>query len=233
MLTSLYIKNYALIEELEVEFEHGLNIITGETGAGKSIIIDALSLVLGERADSDAVRKGAEKAIVEGFFHVSGNKGLKKLLEDNEIEYSNELILRREVSAKGQSRSFINDTPSPSTLLKQVGDVLVDLHGQHEHQSLLRTETHGDLLDDFGGLEQLVREFSEAYLKANKLIENLNDLRSREQQLRERQALYEFQLKEIDQLNPRPGEEVEIETEMKILEIAVRLYSATERLYQM
>jgi len=233
MLTTLFIKNYALIDELTVEFEQGLNIITGETGAGKSIIIGALSLVLGERADSDAVRKGADKAIVEAFFNVAGNKKLKQLLEEHQIEFSHELILRREVSSKGQSRSFINDTPSTITLLKQVGDLLVDLHGQHEHQSLLRTETHIDLLDDFGGLERLVLEFGEAYAKAHQLIERINDLRSREQQLRERQALYEFQLKEIDQVNPQPGEEEALETELKILENAERLYSVTERLYQM
>src|SRR5712692_4075949 len=111
MLKSLEIKNYALIENLSAEFDSGLNIITGETGAGKTIIIDALSLVLGERADTDAVRKGAEKAIVEATLSISGNRMLRQLLEENEIEFAEELILRREVSTKGQSRSFINDTP--------------------------------------------------------------------------------------------------------------------------
>src|SRR5258706_253568 len=110
MLKSITIKNYALIEELTVEFERGLNIITGETGAGKSIIIDALGLIIGERADTDAVRKGAEKAIVEGTLAVAGDKRLKQLLDQNEIEFQDELIVRREVSVKGQSRSFINDT---------------------------------------------------------------------------------------------------------------------------
>ncbi|MBI1803611.1 MAG: DNA repair protein RecN [Ignavibacteriae bacterium] len=232
MLKSLSIKNYALIEELTVEFERGLNVITGETGAGKSIIIDALSLILGERADTDAVRKGAEKAIVEGVLTVAGGKRLKQLLEENEIEFHDDLIVRREVAAKGQSRSFINDTPATTALLKQVGDLLVDLHGQHEHQSLLRSETHVDLLDDFGGLEGLVEEFGIAYRDAHAIIKELNDLKSREQQLMERRTLYEFQVKEIDALSPRAGEEDELENELRILENAEKLFSATERLYQ-
>ncbi|MDI6767850.1 MAG: DNA repair protein RecN [Bacteroidota bacterium] len=233
MLKTLYIKNYAIIDELNVEFERGLNIITGETGVGKSIIIDALSLVLGERADTEAVRKGADKAIVEGLFDVSGNQKLKTLLKQNEIEFSDEFILRREVSIKGQSRSFINDTPVTTTLLKVVGDMLVDLHGQHEHQSLLRTETHIDLLDDYGRLEGLVNEFGQAYNKTHQILNELKELKAKEQQLMERRSLYEFQIKEIDAVNPHTGEEDELENELRILENAERLFSATERLYQM
>ncbi|MBI1806892.1 MAG: DNA repair protein RecN [Ignavibacteria bacterium] len=233
MLTKLSIKNYALIEELSVEFAHGLNIITGETGAGKSIIIDALSLVLGERADTSVVRKGTEKAIVEAFFDVARNQQVKRLLKQHEIEFSDELILRREVSVKGQSRSFINDTPATTALLKDVGDILVDLHGQHEHQSLLRTETHIDLLDDFGGLHALVEEFSKAYNEAQTLLKNIRALQAKEQQLMDRRALYEFQIKEIDAIGPRAGEEEELEREVTILENAERLHSATARLYTM
>jgi DNA repair protein RecN (Recombination protein N) len=205
MLKTLFIKNYALIEELNVEFERGLNIITGETGAGKSIIIDALSLILGERADTDAVRKGADKAIAEGLFLVTGNQKLKSFLTQNEIEFSDELILRREVSIKGQSRSFINDTPTTTAILKQVGDMLVDLHGQHEHQSLLRTETHIDLLDDYGSLAGLVKEFTNAHSQAHELLNRLKNLKAKEQQLMERRSLYEFQIKEIDAVNPHAG----------------------------
>jgi DNA repair protein RecN (Recombination protein N) len=233
MLKTLQIKNYALIESLDVEFERGLNIITGETGAGKSIIIDALSLILGERADTDAVRKGAEKAIVEAMFDVSGNKKLKELLEQNEIDFQDELILRREVSVKGQNRSFINDTPATTTLLKQVGDLLVDLHGQHEHQSLLRTETHIDFLDEYGRLEGLVNEFTGAFHSVSGVLRELNDLRAREAQLMEKRALYEFQIAEIDAIDPHTGEEDDLVNELKILENSEKLFSATERLYQM
>ena len=160
MLKSLTIRNYALIEFIEIEFESGLNILTGETGAGKSIIIDALSLILGDRTSSDVVRKGSDKAIVEGLFGMADNEKVKALLKLNEIELQEDLILRREVSIKGQSRCFVNDTPVPLMVLKEIGDHLVDLHGQHEHQSLLRSETHIGLLDEFGSLDKLVDELA-------------------------------------------------------------------------
>jgi len=233
MLHSLLIKQYALIEELSVEFEPGLNIITGETGAGKSIIIDALSLVLGERADSSEVRKGAEKAIVEGIFDIVDNTPFRKLLEGHEIEFHDELILRREVSAKGQSRCFINDSPVSAAALKEFGDALVDLHGQHEHQSLLRTETHLGLLDNFGRLDGLSEEFEEAYRACGATLQEMRTLKAKEHELMERKSLYEFQINEIDALAPRGGEEEELENELNILENAEKLFAATERLYAM
>ncbi len=233
MLKSLQIRNYALIEELSVEFGAGLNIITGETGAGKSIIIDALSLILGERADSSMVRKGADKAVVEGILTVAGDQRVRKLLERHDIEPGDELIVRRELSAKGQSRCFLNDTPVTLAALKEIGDLLVDLHGQHEHQSLLRRETHCDLLDSFGGLEALVAEFSAAYDTARGLLEDLLTLRAREKELREKKSFYDFQVKEIDAVGPREGEEEALESEIAILENAEKLYSASERLYGM
>ncbi len=231
MLKSLHIKNYALIEELEADFGPGLNIITGETGAGKSIIIDALSLILGDRADAGMIRKGADKAIVEGMLAVGGDGRVRTLLAEHEIDHSEELILRRELSAKGQSRSFINDTPAPLGVLKEIGDLLVDLHGQHEHQSLLRRETHCDLLDTFGGLDGLAREFSAAFDAARGLLDDLSALRARERELQEKRSFYEFQVKEIDAVAPRDGEEAELEAEISVLENAERLYTATERLY--
>src|SRR5512140_2554032 len=125
MLKTLYIRNYALISEISIEFSQGLVIITGETGAGKSIIIDALSLVLGSRASTEVVRTGSEKAVVEAVFQTAGNKRLKALCQENDLECPDELIVRREVSAKGQSRCFLNDTPVSLALQKQVGELLV------------------------------------------------------------------------------------------------------------
>lgn len=232
MLKSFYVKNYALIDELRVEFGSGLNIITGETGAGKSILIDAMSLMLGERATTDVIRKGEEKAIVEGIIGMTEQKALRMLLEEREIEATDELILRREISTKGQSRCFINDSPVPVSVLKEVGDLLVDLHGQHEHQSLLRTETHIDFLDNFGGLEGLVKEFREAYNTLKELLTELDALSQKEQQLKERRNLYEFQMQEIDAVSPRLGEEDELESELKILENAEKLFATTSHLYQ-
>lgn len=186
MLRSLYVKNYALIEEIQVEFKSGLNIITGETGAGKSILIDALGLILGERASSEVVRKGADKTVVEGVFYVGGNKKIKRILEENGIEFSDDLILRREVSVKGQSRCFANDTPISLAVMKEIGNHLVDLHGQHEHQSLLRIETHIELLDDFGGLLGMVEEFRKEIHKLENLYKQLDELKQKEKLLKEK-----------------------------------------------
>ena len=233
MLKTLSIKNFALIEFVEIEFESGLNILTGETGAGKSIIIDALSLILGDRAKNDIVRKGTEKALIEGIFGMAGNVHIEKLLDQNGIEQCDDLILRREVSVKGQSRCFINDTPVPLTVLKEIGDHLVDLHGQHEHQSLLRTETHSALLDEFGGLEGLVREYKSSYERLTELFSALRALLQKERELKEKRDLYDFQIKEIDGLDPRAGEEAELENELRILENSEKLFEATSNLHQM
>jgi DNA repair protein RecN (Recombination protein N) len=233
MLRNLHVRNYALIDEVEIEFETGLNIITGETGAGKSILIDALGLILGERASSEIVRKGANKAIVEGVFYVGGNNKIRRILEDNNIEFSDELILRREVSAKGQSRCFANDTPITLSIMKEIGNHLVDLHGQHEHQSLLRVDTHIELLDDFGGLIGMVEEFRREQYKLEKLYNELDQLRRREQMLREKKELYEFQMREIDAIEPQPGEFEQLEGELKVLENAEKLYDETRKLYEL
>jgi DNA repair protein RecN (Recombination protein N) len=231
VLKSLFIRNHALIDEIEVEFESGLNVLTGETGAGKSTIIEALSLILGERASADVVRKGAEKTVVEGVLQVSGNRKLRKLLEENQIEFSDELLLRREVSLKGQSRCFVNDTPTTLAVLGRVGDLLVDLHGQHQHQSLLKVDTHIDQLDEYGGTASLLSDFQRSYDRLKGLLTKLHELQQREQQLKEKRDLYEFQIKEIDAVNPRLGEEEELQQELKILENAERLFEVTSQLY--
>lgn len=233
MLKTLYIKNYALISEISTDFSPGLVIITGETGAGKSIIIDALSLVLGTRASTEVVRTGSDKAIVEAVFQTSGNKKLKSLCAENDLECPDELIVRREVSARGQSRCFVNDTPVSLALQKQVGEMLVDLHGQHEHQSLLRTETHVGMLDEFGGLDGMVAEFHGSYKGLREKASALEELRRREHELAEKREFLAFQLRDIDTVGPRPGEEEDLERELKILENAERLFGSTSRLYEM
>lgn len=233
MLKSISIRNYAIIDAADSEFEPGLNIITGETGAGKSILIDALGLILGERASSEVIRAGAEKAIVEGVFAVASNKKVRSVLSANELDDAEELILRREVSAKGQNRCFVNDTPVNLAVLKEIGDHLVDLHGQHEHQSLLRPHTHIEYLDDFGSLEGLLGEYRSSYDALSGLFAQRNELARQEAVLKERRDLYEFQLKEIDAVHPEPGEEESLEAELRILENSEKLFEATSRLYQM
>ncbi len=233
MLKSLHIKNYAIIDQIEAKFEPGLNIITGETGAGKSIIVDALGLLLGDRASSEVIRKGAEKAIVEGMLSVANHAKVKTLLEEQEIDFHDDLIVRREISSKGQNRCFLNDTPVSLQVLRSVGEHLVDMHGQHEHQSLLRTETHLDLLDDFGGLSGIRNEFRKSFDKLSGFFLTREDLKQKESLLAEKHDFYEFQLKEIDAVRPVANEEEDLESELKILENSEKLFEVTARLYEM
>ena len=230
MLSTLYVKNYALIEEIAVHFKRGLNIITGETGAGKSIIIDALSLLLGDRASTEVIRKGAEKAIVEGIFTLPELPSLATLLSQNEIDPGAELIVRREVSAKGQSRCFLNDSPVTLSLLKEVGDILVDLHGQHDHQSLLRPETHIDFLDEYGGYRSILDSYKESFRALAALVATKKELLENEARIKEKKDLHEFQLGEIDAVSPQESEEESLESELKILENAEKLFETTSKL---
>jgi DNA repair protein RecN (Recombination protein N) len=176
---------------------------------------------------------GTDKAVVEAMFDVSGNTKVSSLLRENDIEGGDELILRREVSAKGQSRCFVNDSPATITLQKQIGDLLVDLHGQHEHQSLLNVESHILMLDDFGGLDGMVADFQTAFRKLKDLSDQLSDLKERERHLQEKREFYRFQMQEIDAVAPQAGEEQQLETELKKLENAEKLFETTGRFYDM
>ncbi|MDR3626116.1 MAG: DNA repair protein RecN [Ignavibacteriaceae bacterium] len=232
MIKSLQVKDYALIEHVNVEFGSGLNIITGETGAGKSILIDAMSLLLGERASTEVVRKDAAKSVVEGIFDVELNKKVKKILEENDIEFSPELIMRREISVKGSNRCFINDSPVSLALIKDVGNLLVDLHGQHEHQSLLRTETHIEFLDEYGNYEGLLLEYNGLYRRLSKLASEINSLKEKESILTEKRDIYAYQIKEIDNIAPEDGEEEKLNDELNILENSEKLLDLTTSVYE-
>ncbi|HZW38950.1 MAG TPA: DNA repair protein RecN [Ignavibacteriaceae bacterium] len=232
MLKYFQVKDYALIEFIEVNFETGLNIITGETGAGKSILVDAMSLLLGERASTEVIRKNSSKAIVEGIFEVENNKKVKSFLERNELDVSPELIMRREISLKGTNRAFLNDTPVSLNLFKEAGNLLVDLHGQHEHQSLLRTETHIDYLDQFADNEEYLEAYKKEYQKLQQLINDLNNLIEKENSIREKKDFYSFQIKEIDAVNPIEGEEESISDELNKLENAEKIIELSEEVYQ-
>jgi DNA repair protein RecN (Recombination protein N) len=233
MLKSFEVKDYALIEHISVEFGSGLNIITGETGAGKSILIDAMSLLLGERASTEVVRKGAEKSFVEGIFDVKGNKRVKSLLEQNDVEFNDELIIRREISLKGSNRCFINDTPVSLNLVKDIGNLLVDLHGQHEHQSLLYTETHIDYLDEFGDYQEQLHQYRKIYSELLTKENELKELRAKESSVKEKKDFYSFQIKEIDNISPKEDEEESLVEELKILENSEKLAELTSEIYQL
>ncbi|GAB4126971.1 MAG: DNA repair protein RecN [Ignavibacteriales bacterium] len=231
MLISLHVKDYALIENIDVEFENGLNIITGETGAGKSILIGALSLLLGERASNQSVRKDAKKAVVEGVFDVRNNKKIASVLAENQIDFYDNLIIRREISAQGNNRNFLNDTPVSLSVIQEIGNHLVDLHGQHDHQLLLRAANHIDFVDSFHGNEQLLNSFNNHYNLIKELVEEINQLQEREKELKEKKDVYEFQLKEIEFVNPRLNEDDEIKSQLTILENSERLVSLCAELF--
>ncbi|MCH8032603.1 MAG: DNA repair protein RecN [Bacteroidetes bacterium] len=232
MLKTFEVKDYALIDQINVEFGKGLNIITGETGAGKSILIDAMGLLLGERASTEVVRKGANKSIVEGIFDVEGNHKVKNLLGENEIDDYPELILRREISLKGANRCFVNDTPVSLSFIKEIGNLLVDLHGQHEHQSLLHTETHIDYLDEFGNYDDLLTKYKNRYDELIKTEGEIDALRKREEILNEKKEIYAFQINEIDNVSTKEGEEEKLNDELKILENSEKLAELSSEVYQ-
>ncbi|NTW69004.1 MAG: DNA repair protein RecN [Chlorobiaceae bacterium] len=230
MLFSLYIKNFALIQELTVEFGTGLTIITGETGAGKSILIGALNTVLGERASSDLVRSGASKAVIEAILRDVRSSKIDALLNSSEIEPAPELILRRELSATGQSRCFINDTPCTVSLLKQIGELLIDLHGQHDHQLLLRTETHETLLDDFAGSLPEITTYRHTRLLLRNSQHEIERLNKEVTEIRNKKELLDFQLNELGALDLKNGEEESAETEITLLENAETLFTLSTAL---
>jgi DNA repair protein RecN (Recombination protein N) len=219
MIKSLYIKDFALIDELDVQFEKGLNIMTGQTGAGKSIIIGALNMILGERADTEVIRQGAKKAIAEATIFVGENEELFELLEESAVEVSKELILRREIRQTG-SRAFINDTPVNISVLKEVGDQLVDLHGQHDHQMLLKEENHQGVIDQFDSVQPVLRAYRDEYKRMSELQKELRDLKRRERDLNEKMELYQFQVKELEAAELDAHEEEELESEMNLLDNA-------------
>ena len=230
MLFSLYIKNFALIQELTVEFNPGLTIITGETGAGKSILVGALNLVLGERASSDLVRSGTTKAVIEAILKEVHSEKIESLLQAANIETASELILRRELSSGGQSRCFINDTPCTAALLKQTGEELIDLHGQHEHQLLLHADTHETLLDDYALTTEEVTAYKNTRSLLQGLQQQLKTLKKEAAAIRDKKEIIDFQLKELNSIELKSGEEESNETEITLLENAETLFTLSSTL---
>jgi DNA repair protein RecN (Recombination protein N) len=232
MLKTLQIRNFAIIEREELEFSPGLNIITGETGAGKSIIVDALMMALGERASTDSVRQGEKKSIIEAKFEIDEHGNIARLIEEEGYDsFGSELILRREISPKGSSRAFINDSPAPAGEVKKFGELLVDFHGQHQHQSLLHKETHGGILDKTGNYENILKDYKENYAALSSQLRRFRELSDKERSLREKEDLLRFKLKEIKSVDPEPGEDKALEQELRIKENSEKLYSLTSDIY--
>jgi DNA repair protein RecN (Recombination protein N) len=228
MLYKLYIKDYAIVDEIEVYFSPGFQVITGETGAGKSVLIGALGLICGGRAQSELIRAGAKKSILEAEFKLSSNSDVIKILKDLNIEDLKEiLILRREINDRGISRAYINDSPVTINDLNRISDLLIDLHGQHQHQRLLKSESHIYYLDAYGKLESMVRQFRLSLQRFNEVKENLDSLRLQKEKNLEKYDLYNFQINELVKANLQEDELEKLSNERKILENSETLFEIT------
>ena len=232
MLIELRIKDYAVIHDLTLELGSGLSALSGETGAGKSIIVGALSLLLGERAASDTVRTGAERAMVEAVFDVATYPKLGVQLDDLGIEAEDGLlILRREVAAVGRNRAWINESPTTARTVGELGRSLVDLHGQHEHQTLLRKDTQRHILDAFGEAEEDASAVEEAYEELGGLEAKLRELQDHRRELVSRVDFLRFQMRELEEADVQSGEEEALTEESGRLENSEELLGETTRIH--
>ncbi len=225
MLKELRIRNFAIIQNLAVNFEEGLNVLTGETGAGKSIIIDALSLLLGGRADTDSIRSGETTAFVEGVFEVVDPTTLE-LIQESGIEIEdNELLVKRQISNSGKNRCLLNDSSITVSTLAKIGDRLIDLHGQHDHQALLHPEIHVDLIDLYGKSKGLRDEFSQSFLDYQTQSKKLQSMKMNEQERVQKEEFLSFQLSEIDSARLSLEEEKKIKAESRKLKHSEKIRS--------
>ena len=223
MLRELRIRNFAVIEAMAVPFDAGLNVLTGETGAGKSILADAILLVRGARAQADVIRTDAESAAVEAVFDVEGDTSVVAVLEEAGLAAEHgELVIRRELARSGRHRAFVNDSPVTVGLLERLGDHLVEVHGQHEQQRLLEPGAQLDLLDRFAGAEELRARVAELHGRFHAAGEALAELRLATRDAAQREDLLRFQLSELDGARLRPGEEEELRAEQRRLQHAGR-----------
>jgi DNA repair protein RecN (Recombination protein N) len=213
MLSLIRVKNYAVIDEIEVEFDPGLNVMTGETGAGKSILVDALALALGDRADASAVRQGAERAEISAVFEIPAAHAALEWLRERGLDDERGCMLRRVVGADGRSRAFVNGQPVNLQDLKELGGLLIDIHGQHAHQSLLETASQRALLDAHGGLGETVAAVASHYRAWQTLLEQLERRRSADHLQQSELELLKFQLAELKALAIAPGEPEELRLE--------------------
>jgi DNA repair protein RecN (Recombination protein N) len=217
MLITLQVRDFAIVDRIEVEFEPGMTVLTGETGAGKSILVDALGLVLGERGGSKLVRSGARRAEFAAEFDVSDLPPARAWLEEQALDADDQCLLRRVISSDGRSRAFINGNAVPVQQLKTLGEMLIDIHGQHFHQSLGRRAIQRDLLDHYGGLLKLREQTAGAFAQWKSLLERLEVLRTADADRASRVDLLTFQLQELESLDARSGEYPELQAEAQRL----------------
>ena len=217
MLTQLTVSNYAIAERVELQFSKGMTALTGETGAGKSIVLDALSLAMGGRADAGAVRHGAKRADITASFDVSRITEARLWLEQHELDDDHDCILRRVISKDGRSRAYINGQPCPLAHLKDLGSRLMDIHSQHQHQSLLHKDTHRKLLDEYAGVETLASETREAWKIWSKTRQRLTERQQNADEAEARLQLLRYQVEELDRMALESGEQESLEQEQASL----------------
>ena len=234
MLKQLYIKNYTLIEELDISFEQGFSVITGETGAGKSIILGAIGLLLGQRADSKQVKSGATKCTIEAHFDLS-NYDFQQFFADNDIDfYEGDCIIRRELTATGKSRAFINDTPVALTLMRELGEQLVDIHSQHQNLLLQKEDFQLNVVDIIANDEKKVAVYKDAFHQYREQVSALEQLRQNIEQTKRDEDYLRFQYQELTAAQLQDGQQEELEQESEMLshaeEIKGILYAADQQL---
>jgi DNA repair protein RecN (Recombination protein N) len=228
MLTDLFIKNFAIIDNLHVSFGNGLNILTGETGAGKSIIIGAIELILGGRVSADIIRTGADEAVVEALFDLSGQDAILAALAETGIDGNGELLVKRVIARSGKNRVYLNGGLSTITMLSETARLLVNIYGQHESQTLLRQENHLALLDGFAGLGGLRTEVAALFEEYRRVRAEIKRLEEGEREAARRVDLLEFQSAEIGAAELRPGEEEELVRERQLLSHAEKLFQNSQ-----
>lgn len=235
MLESLHISNYALIDNLDIDFHNGFNIITGETGAGKSIILGALSLILGGRADTKVIRNNEKKSVIEAIFSIKDYPSLKKICDDNDIEWDNlQCILRREIAPNGRSRAFVNDSPVSLSQLSDIAIQLVDIHSQHQNLFLASPDYQLNIIDNLAGNNDRLKEYHQLYQEYVNAVRQLKETRRAIEKGVADEDFTRFQLEQLEEINLVAGEQEDLEREREILSnmtsIKETLYSALEAL---
>ena len=233
MLVGLNLRNFTVIDEISVAFGPGLNIITGETGAGKSVIVDAVNVILGDRVSPEYIKTGRDEAHLEALFDISGNAPLRGRLDSLGFDISGgELLIKRIIYRKGRSRAFINGGIATLPILEQAAEGIIDIFSQHEHQSLLKPENHVRVLDEFGGLGDLVSEHKEIYAGYREVLREIERLAESQKNAFQKEDFLKFQCAEIDDALLREGEDTELEDEKKRLLNSERLLSAARGAYE-
>ncbi|KMV72004.1 recombination and repair protein [bacteria symbiont BFo1 of Frankliniella occidentalis] len=233
MLAQLTISNFAIVRELEIDFQRGMTAITGETGAGKSIAIDALGLCLGGRAEADMVRQGAARADICARFSLKDTPSAQRWLTDNQLDDGNECLLRRVISSDGRSRGFINGTAVPLSQLRDLGQALIQIHGQHAHQLLLKPEHQKTLLDAYAGEPLLMQNMAQHYRQWHQSCRALAQHQQLAQEREARRELLQYQLKELNEFAPVSGEYEQIDEEYKRLANSGQLLSTSQQALMM